>query len=82
MSQDPSASRAAELAPSPDEIRERAYDIWDRNHRPNGYELEFWLMAERELKAERRTGPERDGGSRQSYVSPSDVSSAAGASSF
>jgi hypothetical protein len=40
--------------PSPDEIRQRAYDLWDRNHRPDGYELEFWLMAERELKAERR----------------------------
>ncbi|MCJ2073146.1 DUF2934 domain-containing protein [Methylobacterium sp. J-030] len=37
-----------------DAIRERAYDLWDRNHRPAGYELEFWLMAERELKAERR----------------------------
>jgi hypothetical protein len=24
------------------------------NTRPDGYELEFWLMAERELKAERR----------------------------
>ena len=33
-------------------IRERAYDIWDRNHRPAGYDVEFWLMAERELRAE------------------------------
>ena len=33
-------------------IRERAYDIWDRNHRPEGVDVEFWLMAERELKAE------------------------------
>lgn len=44
---------AAEPMISHDEIRERAYDLWDRNHRPDGYELEFWLMAERELKAER-----------------------------
>jgi hypothetical protein len=36
-------------------IRERAYDIWDRNHRPEGYDVEFWLMAERELKAEAAT---------------------------
>lgn len=36
-----------------EQIRQRAYDIWDRNHRPNGYEIEFWLLAERELKAER-----------------------------
>ncbi|WP_273565244.1 DUF2934 domain-containing protein [Methylobacterium sp. NMS14P] len=35
------------------EIRERAYDLWDRHHRPDSYELEFWFMAERELKAER-----------------------------
>ncbi|UYW28252.1 DUF2934 domain-containing protein [Methylorubrum extorquens] len=32
-------------------IRERAYDIWDRNHRPEGFDVEFWLMAERELRA-------------------------------
>lgn len=30
------------------------HNLWDRNHRPDGYELEFWLMAERELTAERR----------------------------
>ena len=33
-------------------IRERAYDIWDRNHRPEGFDVEFWLMAERELRAD------------------------------
>jgi hypothetical protein len=33
-------------------IRERAYDIWDRNHRPEGYDVDFWLMAERELRAQ------------------------------
>ena len=38
-----------------DEIRERAYDLWDQHHRPEGYDLQFWLMAERELKAERRS---------------------------
>jgi hypothetical protein len=37
-----------------EEIRARAQDIWDRHHRPEGYDLQFWLMAERELKAERR----------------------------
>ncbi|WP_336490654.1 DUF2934 domain-containing protein [Methylobacterium nigriterrae] len=36
-----------------EQIRERAYDIWERNHRPKGFEIEFWLLAERELKAER-----------------------------
>ena len=36
-----------------EQIRERAYDLWERNHRPDGLEIEFWLVAERELKAER-----------------------------
>lgn len=38
---------------SPEQIRERAYDIWERHHGPAGFEIEFWLKAERELKAER-----------------------------
>lgn len=54
MSQDPSIGDVAEPGFSADEIRERAYDLWDRNHRLVGYDLEFWLMAERELKQERR----------------------------
>ena len=53
MSQDSSTNGEADPVISHDEIRERAYDLWDRNHRPEGYELEFWLMAERELKVER-----------------------------
>jgi hypothetical protein len=36
-----------------DQIRERAYELWERNHHPQGLEIEFWLTAERELKAER-----------------------------
>jgi hypothetical protein len=60
MSQDPSPSGEADPVISPDEIRQRAYDLWDRNHRPEGYELEFWLMAERELKAERRAKPHNE----------------------
>jgi len=55
VSQDPRADDRAEPVLSIDEIRERAYDLWDRNHRPEGYELEFWLMAERELMAERKS---------------------------
>lgn len=45
------------MEPPPDitfeQIRERAYDLWERNHRPYGFEVEFWLLAERELKVER-----------------------------
>ncbi|AWB22540.1 DUF2934 domain-containing protein [Methylobacterium currus] len=36
-------------------IRARAYDIWERNHRPDGYEIQFWLLAERELRAEQES---------------------------
>ena len=38
-----------------EEIRARAHDIWDRHHRPQGYDLQFWLMAKRELEAEQRS---------------------------
>ena len=42
-------------APIPiEQIRQRAYDLWDRNHRPEGQEMRFWVLAERELKAERK----------------------------
>jgi hypothetical protein len=37
---------------TPEQIRERARELWERNHRPDGLDLEFWLLAERELKAE------------------------------
>ena len=32
-------------------VRERAYELWDRNHRPEGFDMQFWLLAERELMA-------------------------------
>nr|WP_137831798.1 DUF2934 domain-containing protein [Methylobacterium sp. L1A1] len=44
----------AEPPITPEEIRQRAYELWERNHRPDGFEIEFWLVAERELRAERR----------------------------
>ena len=37
-----------------EQIRERAYELWERNHRPEGFEIEFWLLAERELRSEKR----------------------------
>lgn len=60
MSQDPSIGGAADPGLSSDEIRERAYDLWDRNHRPDGYNLQFWFMAERELKTEQKGRLQRD----------------------
>ncbi|MEH3117660.1 MAG: DUF2934 domain-containing protein [Methylorubrum populi] len=40
-----------------EQIRERAYELWERHHRPDGFEIELWLMAERELRAERERKP-------------------------
>ena len=39
--------------PTEDQVRERARELWERRHRPEGYEREFWLQAERELRGER-----------------------------
>ena len=49
MMRDPT-DRAA--GPAFDQIRRRAYELWERNHQPMGFEIEFWLMAEKELRAE------------------------------
>lgn len=43
-----------------EEIRARARDIWDRHHRPEGYDLQFWLMAKRELEAEQKSRLEQE----------------------
>ena len=37
-----------------DQLRSRAYQIWEREGRPQGRDLEHWLEAERELEAEDR----------------------------
>jgi hypothetical protein len=33
-------------------IAQRAYDIWERNGRPDGRETEHWLQAESEIRRE------------------------------
>ncbi|MBE7247851.1 MAG: DUF2934 domain-containing protein [Actinomycetospora chiangmaiensis] len=43
-----------------EQIRERAYELWERNHRPEGFEIEFWLLAERELRKERERRKDDD----------------------
>jgi len=43
------------------QIRERAYELWERNHRPDGMEVQLWLAAERELRAEMRADPPPNG---------------------
>ena len=39
-----------------DQIRHRAFELWEQRGRPEGYETEFWLQAERELKGEGTAG--------------------------
>jgi Protein of unknown function (DUF2934) len=34
-----------------DQIEERAYQIWEREGRPDGHDLDHWLQAEAEIRA-------------------------------
>jgi Protein of unknown function (DUF2934) len=36
--------------PTEEQIRKRAQEIWEENHRPTGRDDEFWFRAEKELK--------------------------------
>lgn len=42
--------------PSEEQIRQRAHEIWERNHRPDGRDDEFWHQAEKELQEEGSQG--------------------------
>jgi Protein of unknown function (DUF2934) len=35
-----------------EKIRQRAHEIWERHHRPDGRDDEFWHQAETELREE------------------------------
>jgi Protein of unknown function (DUF2934) len=35
--------------PTEEQIRQRAQEIWEENHRPTGRDDEFWYQAEKEL---------------------------------
>ena len=39
-------------ANNPDQVRQRAFHLWEQRGNPDGYEAEFWLQAERELRGE------------------------------
>ena len=55
MSENETSARNSDTKISNDQIRERAYEIWERHHRPEGYEAHFWPLAKRELLAENET---------------------------
>ena len=60
MSQESSSQRHSDPIITNDQIRERAYDIWERHHRPDGFEVEFWLLAKQELMAERNSNARQE----------------------
>lgn len=35
-----------------EQIRQRAYELWEKSGRTDGSEMDFWLQAERELAKE------------------------------
>ena len=37
-----------------EEIRRRAYELWEQHGHPSGYENEHWLIAEQEIRARHR----------------------------
>jgi hypothetical protein len=45
--------------PSEREIMERAYQIWERNGRPENREDEFWHQAQQELRTEDKSNTTR-----------------------
>ncbi|MFO0897708.1 MAG: DUF2934 domain-containing protein [Pirellulales bacterium] len=51
----PPAPRVPRIMPravNPDDVRLRAYCLWEKHGRPEGREVYFWAMAERELRGE------------------------------
>ena len=43
------------------EIRERAYEIWEHEGRPDGHSLDHWLKAETEVENEEALGIRHEG---------------------
>jgi hypothetical protein len=40
------------LEPNEEDVRTRAYDLWRQAGEPEGWDEEFWLLAEQELTNE------------------------------
>jgi hypothetical protein len=45
--------------PTEKETLNRAYEIWERNGKPEGREDEFWTLAQQELRNEDKANPMR-----------------------
>jgi len=51
----PKSDEPTVLIPIDQQIRRRAYELYEQRGRTNGHDLDDWLQAEREIKARRRT---------------------------
>jgi putative membrane protein len=61
--------------PTEEQIRQRAHEIWERHHRPDGKDSEFWHQAEEELRetgnpATSAHGPGRPAPCRNNFCKP------------
>jgi hypothetical protein len=45
--------------PTEEQVRQRAHELWEQNHRPDGRDDEFWHLAEQELLNENKSSPRR-----------------------
>lgn len=42
--------------PTIDQIRKRAFELWEQAGKPEGRDEEFWRQAERDLSKEKKNG--------------------------
>jgi hypothetical protein len=47
------------MQPDEEDIRTRAYDLWRQAGEPEDCDVEFWLLAEQELRNEDKSSPLR-----------------------
>jgi hypothetical protein len=47
------------MQPDEEDIRTRAYDLWRQAGEPEDCDVEFWLLAEQELRNENKSSPLR-----------------------
>jgi len=46
------ATKTTQASPSHDQIAKRARELWERQGRPQGQDLQHWLDAERQLRGQ------------------------------
>lgn len=46
---------------SHDQIAKRAFELWEKQGRPHGQDMELWLLAERDIKGRSSRNPSLSG---------------------